>query len=113
MKYATSFSECGFDTSITRSPQANQAVGISVPVTISQGWWHPVDGGRSEQQGVAVRRRMRDEGGGDIAARTGPVLDDEGLAECLPHLLPDDARRDVGGRAGGKPDDHADRPAGV
>ena len=31
--------------STMRSPWANQATGISVPVTSSHGWWQPVNGG--------------------------------------------------------------------
>ena len=38
---------------------------------------------RDQQQRIAIRRRMHDRFGGDVVAGTGPVLDDERLAETL------------------------------
>jgi hypothetical protein len=43
----------------------------------------------AEQQGVAVRRRLRHEGGADGASRPGTVLHDELLPEPLAELLGD------------------------
>jgi hypothetical protein len=46
----------------------------------------------------------------NIAARTGPVLDDERLAEPFGQPLPGQARDDVAAAAGVKADDQAYRP---
>ena len=51
--------------------------------------------------------------GADIVARSRLVLDDELLAEPLRQPLPHDARRDVGGAAGGIGDDPAHRPGRI
>ena len=47
--------------------------------------------------------------GRDVAGRAGPVLDDDGLAERLRHLVGDDAGVRVDGAAGRQSDDEADR----
>ena len=49
-----------------------------------------------QEQCIAVRGRAHDRLGGDIAASTRPVLDDERLAEPLRQPLTDQARDDVG-----------------
>ena len=59
---------------------------------------------------VAVRRRPRDELGADDAARAGPVLDDELLAERGAELGREDADENVGAAAGREWHDQADRP---
>src|SRR5262249_14037677 len=46
----------------------------------------------------------------DIARGPRPVLDDERLAEAIRQPLPDQARKEIGRPAGGKPDDDTDRP---
>jgi len=55
-------------------------------------------GGKAD--GVAVRRRLGDRIGADIAAGARAVLDDNLLPEALAELLPHDARDDVGAGAG-------------
>src|SRR5262249_44612808 len=50
---------------------------------------------RAEEQRVAVGRRARSELGRDIAARAGPVVDDDLLPPFVGKALTDDAREDV------------------
>ena len=58
----------------------------------------------SKQERIAVGRRTHDRLGGDIAASTRAVLDDEWLAEPLRQPLTHQARDDVSGdRPAGKP----------
>jgi hypothetical protein len=52
------------------------------------------------QNGVAVGRRLRDHIRGGIAAGTGTVLDDDGLAERFGELLAHDAREQIDGATG-------------
>jgi hypothetical protein len=66
--------------------------------------------GRREQERVAVRRGFRDGRAPDIAARAGPVVDDERLAECSAQVLDKPARHDIAGDASGEWNDHRDRP---
>ena len=63
-----------------------------------------------QEQRVTVRNCAHDRLGGDIAAGTRPVLDDEWLAEPLRQPLTDQTREDVVGAAGGKADDDTHRP---
>src|SRR5262245_49857928 len=63
-----------------------------------------------QEERVAVRRRLHDRLGTDIAAGTRPVLDDELLAEPLGQPMTDQARGDVGSTTGGKSDDNAHWP---
>jgi hypothetical protein len=65
---------------------------------------------RGQQQRVAVRRRLSDKFGGDVAARAGPVLDDELLAEPLRQPLRNEARRNIWCNTRRKTDQDADRP---
>ena len=66
---------------------------------------------RSDQEErVAIGGRTHDRLGGDIAAGTRPVLDDEWLAEPLRQPLAHEAREDVGRAAGSKANDDAHRP---
>ena len=58
-----------------------------------------------QEQRVAVGRSAHDRLGGDIAAGTWPVLDDELLAEPLRQPLAHQTRDDVGRAAGAKADD--------
>ncbi len=69
--------------------------------------------GADGEQRVAIRQRPHDGLSCDIAAGTGPVVDDELLAEPLREPLSDDACDDVDRLAGGKSDDHAHRPRRV
>ena len=60
-------------------------------------------------QQVAVRGAFRDLTHRDRTDRTGPVLHDDLLAQCLAHLFCDDARHDVCSAAGGERHDQRDR----
>ena len=64
----------------------------------------------TSEQRIAVRRRAHDRLGGDIAASTRPVLDDEWLAEPLRQPLTDQPREDVGRPPAAKPTIDAHRP---
>ena len=66
--------------------------------------------GHDLQQRVAIRGRLGDRLGSDVAAGAGAVLDDELLAEAIRQPLTHQARLDVGSPAGGKADDDAHRP---
>lgn len=56
-----------------------------------------IDGHEKRQTiGSSARRRLRT----DIAARTRLVLDDDGLVPALPQFLAEDAREEIGPRAG-------------
>ena len=69
--------------------------------------------GRDHEQRVAVRRRIHDCLGGDIAAGAGAVLDDELLAEPLRQALTHEPRQDVGDTAGRIADDQFHGPRGI
>jgi hypothetical protein len=58
---------------------------------------------------VAVRLRARDRLGPKIAAGSGLVVDDEGLAHALGQRLRHEARHDVGRTAGRKADHESHR----
>jgi len=62
-------------------------------------------GGNADR--VAVGRGLGDRIGADIAARAGPVLDHDLLAEPVAQLLRQDARNDVCAAAGWKGYDQA------
>ena len=64
---------------------------------------------RRQQQGITVGRRFGDGFGGDIAAGTGARLNDDGLSPFFRQTLAQQARRYVGGPAGGETDDDANR----
>ena len=66
--------------------------------------------GADQKKRVAVRGRPHDRLGGDIAAGSRPVLNDEWLAEPLRQPLTHQARDDVGRAAGAKPTIDAHRP---
>lgn len=66
---------------------------------------------RMDHHRVAVRFALGDDGSAYGAASTAAILDHEGLPKLLSQLFADDARDDVGGAAGGKRHDRADRPA--
>ena len=63
---------------------------------------------RSDQEGVAVRRGLRDRAGAEIAARARAVLHDERLAEILLHVLREQPPEQVGGAAGRERHDEID-----
>src|SRR5258705_11450384 len=67
----------------------------------------------NHEERVAVRRRIHDRLGADVAAGPGPVLDDELLAKPLGKPLTDQARHDVGTPASGETNDYAHRPRWV
>ena len=67
----------------------------------------------SAGDGVAVRRRLRGHREADRAARAGPVVDDQLLAEALAHLLAEQAGQGIAGVAGQLGDDEAYRPGGI
>src|SRR6266699_5173270 len=64
------------------------------------------------EQRIAVGLRLRDLRGADGAARAGPVLDDDGLAELRGEFFGDRARHDVGAAPGGERDDDPHRLRG-
>jgi hypothetical protein len=66
-----------------------------------------------QEERVAVRRRIHDHFGGNIAAAARPVLDDELLTKPLRQPLPYQARGDVGQAARGSADDQSHRPRRV
>src|SRR4051812_24526370 len=66
-----------------------------------------------EQDGVAVRWRLRDLHGADAAARAADILDIELLAELLAELLHDEPRENVGRAAGCERHDDAHGPRGI
>src|SRR6188472_4296746 len=66
-----------------------------------------------EQDGVAVRRRLRDLHGADAAARAADVLDIELLAELIGELLHDEPCENVGRTAGRERHHHAYRPCWI
>ena len=74
---------------------------------------HRVRRQRAHQDRVAVGRRLRDEVGADVAARAGPVVDDNALAPVLARLLRDGAADDVERSAGRKGDDELHRPVRI
>src|SRR5712691_8710014 len=63
----------------------------------------------AEEPGGAVGRALRDELGGDVAARARPVLDHHLLAPKAGELLAQGAREDVARTSGGEADDEAHR----
>ena len=67
--------------------------------------------GRVQQDRVAVRVGLCHEGGADHPAAARPVLDHEGLAELLRHLVEHDASDDVVGIARGERAHHLDGTA--
>ena len=81
---------------------------IEIEVRVERG----VDGvcRRCPKQRVAIRRRLHNDFGADIAAGARPVLNDELLAEPLRQSLTDQARDNVRPDARRKADDDADRP---
>src|SRR5215469_17893492 len=68
---------------------------------------------RDQEERVAVRSCAHDRLGADSAATTGPVLDDEWLAEPLRQPLSDQARHDVGAARGSICDNDAYRPCRI
>jgi hypothetical protein len=66
--------------------------------------------GIRQQERITVRGCTHDCLGGDIAARTCPVRDDERLAEPFRQPLTEQARGDVGSPASRKADDDAHGP---
>src|SRR5687768_13799366 len=60
----------------------------------------------AEQDVVAVRRCASRNFHADIAARAGPIIDDDLFAEQLGHARLDDARDEVRGSAGSERHDH-------
>src|SRR5262245_9572913 len=63
----------------------------------------------NQEKRIAIGGRTHDRLGGDIAARAGPVVDDEWLAEPLRQPLPYYAYDNIAPRTGWKSDDHAHR----
>src|SRR5262245_46027951 len=63
-----------------------------------------------QKECMAVRWRAYDRLGGDIAAGTGPVLDDDWLAKTLRQPFSDEARGDIGAAPGRKSDNQPQRP---
>src|SRR5690606_18385356 len=78
-----------------------------------------IDGGRSgerrgvEQQGMAVGRRFRDDGGADRAAGAGAVVDHDLLAPGGDQLRSVHAGEQIGRAARGEGNDDPDRLAGI
>ena len=69
--------------------------------------------GRTYNQGVAIGRLPLRIFHRQPPAGAGLVLDHHRLADILRELLPDDARQQVVAAAGGKADDHTDRPCRI
>jgi hypothetical protein len=63
-----------------------------------------------QEQRIAVRGRIHDRLGADVAASARPIFGDERLSEPLGKPLTDQARGDVDPAAGGKADDDTHRP---
>src|SRR5205823_13907403 len=55
----------------------------------------PVRRRRTEEQRVAIRRRLRNELGADRSGRTGAVVDDNRLSETVGELLTDRTRDQI------------------
>src|ERR1700754_4468730 len=66
-----------------------------------------------QQDGVAVRRRFRDDVRAEIAAGTWAIVDDDRLLENLAHLVGDDLAEDADAAAWRIGHDHADRPVRI
>src|SRR5262249_19909657 len=66
-----------------------------------------------DQDGVAVRRRLRDLRHADIAARAGVVFDIKLLFQRLRKLLRDEARHDIGWPGRREGHDDFDRVIGI
>ena len=69
--------------------------------------------GGAEQERVAVGRALGDALGRHVAARAGYVLDHNRLAPGFGKLVADHPRNDVGGTAGHKADQDAERLVGI
>ena len=69
--------------------------------------------GAGDQQRVTVARGFGGKADADIRARAGTVIDHHGLAETLGELARQNARDHVGGAAGSKGHDDAQRLGGV
>jgi len=94
--------------------------GIVTDVLYEQGI-DDVGAGRTQDDGIAIRRGAGDTGAADRAVGAALVFDDHGLAEQRSHALPQHAGDQIGRSAGGKgeaeaaaQDDHhrCGRPAG-
>jgi len=70
-------------------------------------------GGVDEEHGIAVRRRVRGDFGGEIVAGTGLVLDGELLMQMFGQVLSDQPRADIGRTARRIADQPAHRMTGV
>ena len=66
--------------------------------------------GTTQQESVTVSGCTNDRFGSQIAARAGPVLDNDWLVELVRQPLTDQARNDVKSTAGRKADEDAQRP---
>src|SRR5262245_53733541 len=66
-----------------------------------------------QERGMAVSRRRYARLGGDIAAGTSPVLDDDWLGKALRQPLSDEARGDIGTAPGRKSDNQPHRPCWI
>ena len=68
---------------------------------------------RGDQQGVAIRRRLDDHVGADVATRARAVVDDDRLPPAFRQLLPDCAREDVHAGPRSEGDDDLHRPVRI
>ncbi|HTH35263.1 MAG TPA: hypothetical protein VL976_12885, partial [Xanthobacteraceae bacterium] len=66
-----------------------------------------------DQERIAIGRCIGDEFGGDRAARTGAIFDDDRLTENLCHRVEEHARNDVRDAARPERNDHVDAARGV
>jgi hypothetical protein len=73
----------------------------------------PEQRARSEQQRVAVRRRVGDQFAGEVAVRAGAILHHYRLPEPRCQRLSDEAGDDVGRTARRERDEEPDRPCGI
>ena len=65
--------------------------------------------GCADNEGVSIGLGLRDEIGGDVAARARLVLDDELLAVFFRKFLRNQTSENIGGSAGGERHDELDR----
>ena len=66
-----------------------------------------------QEECMAVSRRVHDRLGGDIAAGTWPVLDDDWLAKTLRQPLTNEARGGICTAPGRKSDNQSHRPCWI
>ena len=107
------FRRCGDQHARLQAEQRdrNEIVQRVVGQTLVQGDGRALRG-RQQQDGVAVRIGLGGRGGSDRPSGASAVLDHEGLADLLRHLIEHDARNGIGGVACAHRADGHDRAVG-